>query len=683
MPNTVSNRLFKRMLEFMSDGISNRGRIINVGASVGADTPVLIEHRGLSTLQPIGPFVDSFFSEVSEGLVDVEGFRTLGVVDGRVEMVSFSGVYRHRTETIHEVVYDGGRLRLTSDHSVFVFDEDRGILSVPTQSLRAGDYLITFRGDVSSTTTLPDWPVSNQRLAEVSAYQEVLDLHQQGICDAELGRRFDVSASTIRNWVTGRHKPRLIGRQWSARMHMPVAVPITPDLAELWGYYLAEGHARKAELSFCLGAHEVEFQSRVKDLMQSVFGMAVTREHSPVPGERILVYGSVDLTQAFRRTLGGSTKEKHVPDELWLAPLGTRRAFLAGYLRGDGSTDKRRNRSELTTVSPRIAQDILWLLRCTDSSGRPSSLRVRERAVNGRRLKETIANRISIPVQHRIDGEPTTADGHSAPDCDSIPSALLRTLHRHCRPIVPAGDTNMESLPVGPTVGKVRALRVADDIWRRRRRDSDFYGHLRMLLTSPLGAAAIRTVSKATDTDEYVYDLVGCRGEAFFGGQQPVLLHNSNRPDLLDAALKRPGRYDDKIPFLVPSADDRWDIVEVMARAYGLIATDASIPVTDADKAKVITALNGWTGAEIEAAVVKAGKLVRRQGMEIVPAIMRATKTLTRSTSDVEFMTALAIQECNDTDLLPPHYQEQAKNRTALAARVSELAPQARNARSM
>lgn len=42
----------------------------------------------------------------------------------------------------------------------------------------------------------------------------------------------------------------------------------------------------------------------------------------------------------------------------------------------------------------------------------------------------------------------------------------------------------------------------------------------------------------------------------------------TNRPDLMDAALRRPGRFDKKIPFVVPNADERAAIIRVMLRRY-------------------------------------------------------------------------------------------------------------------
>lgn len=139
-----------------------------------------------------------------------------------------------------------------------------------------------------------------------------------------------------------------------------------------------------------------------------------------------------------------------------------------------------------------------------------------------------------------------------------------------------------------------------------------------------------------------------------------IFLAATNRPDLLDPALKRPGRFDKKIPFLIPNATEREDIFHVMARRYSLeLATVPPLAI-------VIT--EGWTGAEIEAATVKALELTIDEELAPADAIAAAVTRIKPSTQAIAEMTRLAIAETNDTDLLPPAYREMAASQPAPAS---------------
>jgi len=102
----------------------------------------------------------------------------------------------------------------------------------------------------------------------------------------------------------------------------------------------------------------------------------------------------------------------------------------------------------------------------------------------------------------------------------------------------------------------------------------------------------------------------GNRGRVLF-------LAATNRPDLLDAALRRPGRFDKKIPFLIPDPEERAAIFSVMARAYGL--ADALIVPPEC-----VARTEGWTGAEIEAAVIKALEVAEDEGLSPSEALAYA-----------------------------------------------------------
>lgn len=149
-----------------------------------------------------------------------------------------------------------------------------------------------------------------------------------------------------------------------------------------------------------------------------------------------------------------------------------------------------------------------------------------------------------------------------------------------------------------------------------------------------------------------------------------VFLAATNRPDRMDAALRRPGRFDKKIPFLVPNGDERRAIFAVMTRRYCAETLAAeNIP------AAVIAATEGWTGAEIEMACIKANELMYDEGWGTSVALVAAVERVTPSTADIEFMTNIAILECNDADLLPPAYRARLADRKGLEAAAAAQMP--------
>lgn len=153
-----------------------------------------------------------------------------------------------------------------------------------------------------------------------------------------------------------------------------------------------------------------------------------------------------------------------------------------------------------------------------------------------------------------------------------------------------------------------------------------------------------------------------------------VFFFASNRPDLIDAALKRPGRMDVKIPFTVPDKDERESIFLSLADRHGITLDP------DTDLATCAKKTEKWTGAEIEIAILKARRVAKRQNRTIITQadLEKALWAISPSTSEIDFQTLLAIQECNDRDLLPAQYREKLDNRQELANQIQNLAPEGR-----
>lgn len=79
----------------------------------------------------------------------------------------------------------------------------------------------------------------------------------------------------------------------------------------------------------------------------------------------------------------------------------------------------------------------------------------------------------------------------------------------------------------------------------------------------------------------------------------------TNRIDILDPALLRPGRIDRKIEFPNPSEDARHDIIKIHSRKMNLMR--------GIDLGKIAKQMNGASGAEMKAVCTEAGMYALRE----------------------------------------------------------------------
>ena len=93
-----------------------------------------------------------------------------------------------------------------------------------------------------------------------------------------------------------------------------------------------------------------------------------------------------------------------------------------------------------------------------------------------------------------------------------------------------------------------------------------------------------------------------------------IVLAATNRPDALDTALKRPGRFDRTVAVAAPDRAGRAAILRVHMRKLGPVAAAAAEAVAD-DVAAIST---GMTGAELANVVNEAALLAARRGADAV-----------------------------------------------------------------
>lgn len=159
-----------------------------------------------------------------------------------------------------------------------------------------------------------------------------------------------------------------------------------------------------------------------------------------------------------------------------------------------------------------------------------------------------------------------------------------------------------------------------------------------------------------------------------------VFIGLTNRPDKMDAALKRPGRFDKKLPVLPPDTEERADIYRVMCKKYNITCS-----LSEEELQEAAEATEGYTGAEIEALVLKAAEVAEDSGSEAIHVrhIRYALEVYRPTTQSIEEMTRLALEECNDLELLPPAYRQKLAEKRVRKLQVVGESGQARRKRNL
>ncbi|KAF3624138.1 hypothetical protein CQW23_01855 [Capsicum baccatum] len=101
-------------------------------------------------------------------------------------------------------------------------------------------------------------------------------------------------------------------------------------------------------------------------------------------------------------------------------------------------------------------------------------------------------------------------------------------------------------------------------------------------------------------------DSIGsARMESGSGNGDSEVLMATNRIDILDQALLRPGRIDRKIEFPNPNEESRFDILKIHSRKMNLMR--------GIDLKKIAEKMNGASGAELKAVCTEAGMFALRE----------------------------------------------------------------------
>lgn len=136
-----------------------------------------------------------------------------------------------------------------------------------------------------------------------------------------------------------------------------------------------------------------------------------------------------------------------------------------------------------------------------------------------------------------------------------------------------------------------------------------------------------------------------------------VFLMMTNRPDKLDVDLKRPGRFDMKIPFFFPEEASERGLIYAALMRKNKLKTEGEL---DFDFA--VEQTDSYSGAELESILLMASRLAGEAGHEAIAQehLDQAVRDVipSRDTRMLAYMEMLAVFESSAKRMLPDRYKE-------------------------
>jgi intein/homing endonuclease len=351
-------------------------------------------------------------------------------------------------------------------------------------------------------------------------------LYNGGLTIVETANALGLARDTVRRWVRNLSKP------WIIRdLGEPKKIAITPELMKLFGYYLAEGcswyakrSVKESSLSFSFNVKEKDKVNYVIKIMKKYFNVSPTSLTSPEKNEVCIVYHRKRIANLFKNLFGSNAHDKKIPSFFYKLPKEHIVKFLEGYA-SDGYISKNGSLS-LFTVNKRLAESIIWLLKLHGINAVLLKKTSKERTLRNNILKPNKYYEIKIPSsENPLNNASPTFTSTSR----RIPARIIQTAYRLLKPKlnaeVKASKYNYIIRKEG-LVRKENAKELIELINSRSRCCSKDMEKIKKIVNSDLGSAMVKEIS-IEDYDGYVYDLCGTDNEAFFGGEVPILLHNS------------------------------------------------------------------------------------------------------------------------------------------------------------
>ncbi len=546
------------------DGFDRDTQVIVIAASVTGDTPVLIKKGAQCYLKPIAEVVDSYYRDGEEGTEkEVRGgFKVLGFknktrsshhFDSAV-FQSVRSVFRHRVNEIYEIEYVGGKIKTTGNHSLFVRTADGGMEKKHVSAIRPGEVLVDlpYKGHPA-----------NKRGREVRTFEKEDCLNLELPVWQPLFAKYEAEHRAYQYALTNAHtmSQTQLGRvlSFSQRTVGKWQQGICGPRVLSRRYYqhqhvLPEKVRVTPELMRLLGYYVAEGYARKE--LDFCFNAREIQYIEDLKGLMEKIFGIRPDAERY-------ITENAVNVVYYSKPLAE---FFAHYC-GRGAKNKHIP-SFLFTAPKEYFTEFLKGYAYGDGCF------VKKGKNKGNLVLISVSKQLLLELNwlSRMYGfEPSlyefeTKEGRQINGGKPLRSSIAYRLE---------------------------FWKTTDPFLRSARRES----------RHPL--PVIKKVTRRL-YQGFVYDFCGCENEAFFAGEKPVLASNTNRPDILDPALLRPGRFDRRVILDEPDIRDREEILKIhlkekpQARAVNVHEVAERTP--------------GFSGADLANLVNEGAILAARRG---------------------------------------------------------------------
>jgi len=510
------------------DGFERESGTIVLAASVTGDTPVLIKKNGDYKLLPISEVIDPYYQEGEENTekncpeLEVLGFDKKESAGRNKNNVYFAhsafkkvkSVFRHKVKEVYEIEYVGGKIRATGNHSVFIRTH-MGLKTKAVSELTQGDVLVNIPYKANRTS-----------------YQKEIRSH-------------------IFN-------PNF-------NLELPVWQPLFEKFESIesaYQYALTNiGETSQTQLEKILG-----FSQRTMGKWQQ--GICGPRELSKnYYLHKEILPNTVKVTPDLMRLLGYYTAEGYARNEV---------DFCLNKNEKERIKDIKSLMKNIFNIEPQMirfnsSNAVNITYGCTPLANFFSYYCGKE--AKNKHVPHLLFTSSFEYFREYFKGY-FYGDGHldkrGRGEMTSMSKQLILELNWLFRMHGLKGYIHSFQTKEGRIINNGKPLKKST-AWRMGfGKTQNPLSENNARISGSVSRPIVKSIKKIPYND-YVYDFCGCDNEAFFGGQEPILLHNTNRGDILDPALLRPGRFDRKIVLDPPDVHDREEILKIHSKDKPLV----------------------------------------------------------------------------------------------------------------